>query len=161
LIRAMGQLRHIECQISAVSAWDRYGINFGGITIPSNVVLKPYDHPFIIREALAKSRFSVIPIYPDAGDWCTGATSVLQAQAMGKPIVVTKLSGIAEYLRDGETGYLVEGRDHVALARIIDYLWQNPDQVKKMGEKGRVWVRDNFSLDQWTHQMTQLIESIC
>ncbi len=158
LIRAMQELPHIECHISAVSAWDKHGPNFGSVTIPQNVQIKPYNHPFIIREALAKSRFSVIPLDPKTGDWCAGATSVLQAQALGKPIVVTKLSGIAEYIRDGETGFLVEGGDHRELAKIIDFLWQNPDQAEKMGQTGKTWVYENFSLEAWTDKIIRLLE---
>lgn len=160
LIRAMKELPHIECHISAVSAWDKYGPNFGGIPIPGNVRIKSYDHPHIIREALAKSRFSVIPIYPEVGMWCTGASSVLQAQALGKPVIVTKLPGIAEYLRDQETGFLVEGRDHVAMAKSIEYLWENPEVTEKMGKQGQTWIRENFSLSQWTTKMSQVLESV-
>jgi glycosyltransferase involved in cell wall biosynthesis len=160
LIRAMQELKHIECHISAVSAWDQNSTNFGGLPIPDNVIIKQYDHPHIIREALAKSRFSVIPIYPDVGMWCTGATSVLQAQAMGKPIVVTKLAGIAEYLQDRETGFLIKGENHKHMAETIALLWENPMKAKKMGRCGQTWVRENFSFGQWMNKMSQLLESV-
>lgn len=157
LIRALRQLPHVECHISAVSAWDKHNANFGGEAIPDNILLKSYNHPFVIREALANCYFSVIPIRPEVGMWCSGSTSVLQAQAMGKPIVVTNLLGIAEYVRDGQTGYLVDGGDPRALASVIDELWHAPNKVKAMGEKGQAWVRENFSLEYWTQNMMRLV----
>jgi glycosyltransferase involved in cell wall biosynthesis len=160
LIEAMRQLPHIECHISAVSAWDKFGGSYKGMQIPKNVFLKNYDHPFLIREALLKCRFLVIPLQPEVGMWCSGSTSVLQAQAMGKPVIVTYLPGIAEYILDNETGFVVEGRNSTQLAEKIDYLWKNPDKAEEMGKKAQTWVRNNFSLETWIEKVAAVIESL-
>jgi glycosyltransferase involved in cell wall biosynthesis len=128
--------------------------------IPKNVFLKNYDHPFLIREALLKCRFLVIPLQPEVGMWCSGSTSVLQAQAMGKPVIVTYLPGIAEYILDNETGFVVEGRNSTQLAEKIDYLWKNPDKAEEMGKKAQTWVRNNFSLETWIEKVAAVIESL-
>jgi glycosyltransferase involved in cell wall biosynthesis len=160
LIRAMRQLPHINCHISAKSAWDDFSAGYEGLEIPENVHIKSYDHPYCIREIFSKCRFVVIPLRPKASMWCSGSTSVLQSQAMGKPIIVSHLPGIAEYVKDGETGFVVEGNNPIALAEAIDYLWQNPQKAEDMGQQGQLWVRENFSLENWVNKMNGLLENL-
>lgn len=160
LIQAMRELPHVDCHISAKSAWDDFKAGYEGLEIPDNVLLKSYDHPSVIREILSKCRFVVIPLRPKASMWCSGSSSVLQTQAMGKPIIVTYLPGISEYVKDGETGFLVEGNNPTALAETIDYLWQNPERAEAMGQRGQAWVRENFSLESWVNKMTSLLEDL-
>lgn len=160
LIRAMRQLPHVECHISAVSAWDKFEAGYEGLEIPDNVLLKSYDHPSVIRDIFAKCRFVVIPLRPDVGMWCSGSTSVLQAQAMGKPVIATYLPGISEYIKDKETGFLVEGNNPEALAKAIDYLWQNPEEAEAMGQRGQAWVHENFSLEKWVSNVSNLVENL-
>lgn len=160
LINAMQQLPHVQCHINATSAWDTFKAGYESMEIPPNVHLKTYDHPFLIRESIDECLFMVIPIKPQMGQWCTGSTSVLQAQAMRKPIVVTDIPGIREYMIDGETGFLVEGQNPEALAGTIDQLWQNRAGISSMGQYGQHWVRHNFSLDTWLNHMIGLLNCL-
>jgi glycosyltransferase involved in cell wall biosynthesis len=154
----MQKLPHVDCHISAVSAWDNFKAGYEGMRLPSNVHLKSYNHPFVIRNMFEKCRFVVIPLQANTGMWCAGSTSVLQAQAMGKPVIVTCLPGIAEYVIDGETGYLVKGNDTDAMANAIDRLWQNPKMTVEMGRAAQKWVREQFSLDHWVNQFAALVK---
>lgn len=160
LIKAMRQLPHIDCYISATSAWDNHKAGYESLEIPDNIHIKSYDHPYDIRESISKCRFVVIPVQPNIGQWCTGSTSVLQTQAMGKPIVVTFLPGIAEYVLDGETGFLVKGNKPAAMADIINDLWQNQNKAETIGQRGHDWVSKKFSLENWVQNMTELIDSL-
>lgn len=157
LIRALWQLPHVKCHISAVSAWDKHKSGYEGLEIPDNVSMKSYDHPYQIRNALADCQFLVIPLKNEVGMWCAGSTSVLEAQAMGKPIIVTNLPGISEYVKDKETGFLVDGNDASMLAEKIDFLWQNSNKAKIMGKNGQAWIRENFSRKNWTNKMAEVI----
>jgi glycosyltransferase involved in cell wall biosynthesis len=157
LIRAMQKLPHVTCHISAVSAWDNFKAGYEGMDIPSNVQLKSFDHPLLIKNVTAQSQFVVVPLQSDTGMWCAGATTVLQAQAMGKPVIVSYLPGIAEYVRDGETGYVVKGNDPDAMAEVIDRLWQDPQQTARMGENARRWISENFTLQQYVDRFANLI----
>lgn len=157
LIRALQKLPHVTCQISAVSAWDKFKAGYEGMDIPSNVQLKSFNHPFLIKNVTAQSQFVVIPLRSDTGMWCAGSTSVLQAQAMGKPVVVSYLPGIAEYVKHGETGYVVKGEDPDAMAEAIDRLWKEPERLARMGENARQWVSENFTIQQYADQLATLI----
>lgn len=159
LIAAMRQLPEIDCHISATSAWDSHKAGYESLAIPPNVHIKSYNHPYVIRESIDKCRLMVISILPQIGQWCTGSTSVLQAQAMGKPVIVTAIPGICEYVQDGRTGFLVEGQNPTDMAEKINYLWRHPQESQAMGRQGQNWVRQNFSLDCWLQQMTDLLTS--
>jgi glycosyltransferase involved in cell wall biosynthesis/GT2 family glycosyltransferase len=56
-------------------------------------------------------------------------SSVLEAMAMGKAVVATRVGGIPEILSDGETGILFPPEDPIALADILMRLYHNQDLV--------------------------------
>jgi glycosyltransferase involved in cell wall biosynthesis len=62
---------------------------------------------------------------------------LVMAMALGKPIVATRVGGIAELLGDGESGCLVPPCDPNALAEAICFLLQNPSRARVLGEAGR------------------------
>jgi glycosyltransferase involved in cell wall biosynthesis len=59
--------------------------------------------------------------------------ALLEAMAMGKPIVATNVGGIVEILRDGETGLLVPSRDPGAIAEKVVQLFRNEAESGKLG----------------------------
>ncbi len=68
---------------------------------------------------------------------------VLEAMSCEKPVIGSKVGGMLDTIKDGETGYLVEPRNAKEIADKIMIL---TDSVKKaeMGKKAREWVVDNF-----------------
>ncbi|MBM4260372.1 MAG: glycosyltransferase [Deltaproteobacteria bacterium] len=74
--------------------------------------------------------------------------AALEAMAAGKPVVASKVGGLAESVLDGETGLLVEPGDAAALADAILQLLQAPERAAGMGRRGAARVEQRFSLDQ-------------
>ena len=74
-------------------------------------------------------------------------TAVIDALALGKPVVATHAGGIPEIIQDGESGRLVASADPIALAKGIIELLTNPKRAKTMGMRGQEVVRKNFSID--------------
>jgi glycosyltransferase involved in cell wall biosynthesis len=72
---------------------------------------------------------------------------ILDAMAVYKPVVGSAVGGIPEVIRDGETGFLVPPGDSEALADKIVELLRKPELIKKMGERGRRMVEEEFSID--------------
>ena len=73
-------------------------------------------------------------------------TSVLDALALGTPVVAANSGGIPEIITDGKTGRLVEAANPIALAKgIIDSL-THTGQVKQMANRGLDLVRQDFSI---------------
>jgi glycosyltransferase involved in cell wall biosynthesis len=74
-------------------------------------------------------------------------TAVLDAMALGKPVVATNSGGIPEIIQDGQTGRLVAPADPAALAEGIIELLANAEQAKRMASRGKEVVKRNFSVD--------------
>lgn len=73
---------------------------------------------------------------------------LLEAMAMGRPIVATRVGGIPELIEDGVEGLLVPPRDPKALAGAILSLLADPDKRLRMGLAGRRKVAQGFSVEQ-------------
>lgn len=73
--------------------------------------------------------------------------AVLEAQAMGLPVVVSDADGLGENVDDGRTGFVVPRRDPAALADRLAVLAGDPNLRHEMGVAGRARVENCFSLD--------------
>jgi spore coat protein SA len=70
----------------------------------------------------------------------------LEAAAAGLPVIATRMGGIPEVVRDGETGLLLLQKDDAAeLAAKILVLLRDQQLRKRLGQQGREWVRNHFS----------------
>lgn len=74
--------------------------------------------------------------------------AVLEAQAMGIPVVTTDADGLAENVVDGVTGFVVARRDPLAIAEKLMLLAKNPSLRQTMGAAGYERVQSHFRLDQ-------------
>jgi glycosyltransferase involved in cell wall biosynthesis len=73
----------------------------------------------------------------------------VQAQAMGKPVVVTDLGGLGETLMPAATGWLVEPGDAGALAYALELALAMPDDARaRLALRARRFVTRSFSLEQ-------------
>ncbi len=82
----------------------------------------------------------------------------LEASATGLPAISGDSGGAPDAILDGETGYVVPGRDAAALASRIISLLQDPDGARAMGEKGRSWVERDWTWEQAAARLTALID---
>jgi glycosyltransferase involved in cell wall biosynthesis len=74
-------------------------------------------------------------------------TSLLDAMACSRAIVATRAGGIPEIVEDGQTGILVEPRDHAAMARAIVRLLRDGGMRRRMGAAGLARVTDRFTVE--------------
>lgn len=88
----------------------------------------------------------VLPAIIDAkGDTEGLGVVLIEALAHGRPTVASRVGGIVDVVKDGETGLLVEPGDAGSLAAAIDRLWRCPELRERLGAQGRALVRDEFS----------------
>ena len=86
-------------------------------------------------------------------------TSLLDAQALGVPVVATAVGGIPDVVEDGRTGLLSPGRDPQAFAaRLLDAL-RDPAGAARRAEAARVSVRA-FSADAMVERTLQEYDSV-
>lgn len=81
---------------------------------------------------------------------------LLEAMACGTPVVCSKIGGMSELVRDGETGFLVPPADARALGERVEYLLDHPEQARQMGQAARRHVLASFA---WEHVAHACLEA--
>ncbi len=76
---------------------------------------------------------------------------VLEAMALGLPVVATAVGGTLEVIKDGETGILVSPEGD-GLTRTLRRLVEDPEGLKVMAHAGQVWVRQQFSMEKMVQE---------
>ena len=103
---------------------------------------------------LLGARADVLDLIAAAGAVCLPSEaeampmSLLEAMALGRPVIATDVGGNAELVRHGETGYLLSPGDGHAVARAIAELAANPGRAQEMGAAGRRLQREQFTGEQ-------------
>jgi glycosyltransferase involved in cell wall biosynthesis len=100
-----------------------------------------------VRALFARMHIAVAPSVPTADGRREGIPVVLmEAAACGLPLVASRLSGIPEIVRDGETGYLVDPGDAEGLANAIERVARTPALGRRLGDAARRHLEINFNL---------------
>jgi glycosyltransferase involved in cell wall biosynthesis len=86
--------------------------------------------------------------------------SLIEAQAAAKPVVSTRVGGVADVVRHNETGCLVPSGDVQALAAALQQLVQSPVQRNDMGLAGRQWVEQRFGYQRLVKDMAALYDRL-
>jgi glycosyltransferase involved in cell wall biosynthesis len=70
--------------------------------------------------------------------------TILEAMAAGKPVVGSRVPGVTDLVIEGETGYSYSPGDPVDLADRLAMLLRDGDLRRRLGERGRQRVEDEF-----------------
>lgn len=82
---------------------------------------------------------------------------LLEAGAVGLPVVATDVGGNREVVVDGKSGLLVPSKDPEALARAMVRLMElSPEERRSMGKYGRRHIEENYSLERVVEQWEML-----
>lgn len=104
------------------------------------------------------SAFDIAVLTSDT-EGCSNA--LLEAMALGKPIVATDVGGNREVVNHGETGLLVPRDDPEALAEAIITLLRDTDIAHAMGQRAKQMIISRFSLESMIHEYQSLwVETI-
>jgi phosphatidylinositol alpha-1,6-mannosyltransferase len=82
--------------------------------------------------------------------------SLLEAMALGLPVVASDAGGNRDLVTSGETGLLVPPRSAAAWARALDRLLADGDGARRLARAGRELVRRDFTLDR-TAERTEAV----
>lgn len=110
-------------------------------------ILGYVDHERV-KDLLYESDLFVLPsVTASSGDREGTPTVLLEAQAIGLPVISTHHAGIPEIVDDGDSGLLVPERDSEALAAALRECLECPERWAEMGSAGRKLVRERHSPD--------------
>jgi glycosyltransferase involved in cell wall biosynthesis len=101
-----------------------------------------------LRNLYARSRFVVVPLLPSDTD--NGVTVILEAMAMGKPVICSRTRGQVDVIQEGVTGLYVPIGDVAALRSAILSLWNDPLRAQQMGKNARAYIEKYHTLEKFT-----------
>lgn len=81
----------------------------------------------------------------------------LEAAASGLPVVAGDSGGAPDTVRDGETGYVVDGGSVAAVADRVVRLLRDRELATEMGRRGRAWVREEWNWDRSYEVLRELL----
>ena len=106
-----------------------------------------------VRPHIANCHVYVLPSYREGTP-----RTVLEAMAMGRPIVTTDAPGCRETVVHGENGFLVPVRDPDSLAAVMKRFIDSPDLIQTMGSKSLKIVRSKYDVNKVSASMLASLE---
>jgi phosphatidylinositol alpha-1,6-mannosyltransferase len=106
------------------------------------------------RETVARY-FAACDVFVLASIVEAAGNVLFEAMAAGRPVVCTDAGGPAEYVSDGETGFVVPVGDDRAIATRLEQLLDNPSLADQLGREGRRRTIDQFD---YRRMITDLLD---
>jgi glycosyltransferase involved in cell wall biosynthesis len=118
----------------AEAYWHRLQMLVAHLDLGAQVIFTGYrtDVPALMK------RFDVL-MHPSSREALGGV--LIEAMALGVPVVASTADGIPEIVRDGETGVLVASGNAADYARAVVKLLRNPDVASAMAARAKEWAQ--------------------
>jgi len=119
------------------------------------------DHAFFtgFREDIPRL-LALLDLYVQPSVRDAFPSSVLEAMAMAKPVLATRVGGIPEAVAEGETAVLCEPGNVEEMAHAMLGLMNDRDALKRMGLAGRARVERRFSLERMIDGIEEVYRSV-
>jgi len=125
-------------------------------TAPPNVQFLKRLGPDELRAFYENSRVVVVPSV-----WFEQFPMViLEAMALGLPVVASRIGGLPEIVEEGVTGRLFEPGNAEDLAEKVRSLWREPDLCRQMGKAGQEKVRREYSQDAYYRNLVAVYQTV-
>jgi glycosyltransferase involved in cell wall biosynthesis len=147
----------VDVRLAAASPWSKRKNETENRELPPNVDARSYGYREL-RDLYASSQFVVVPLYDT--DFQAGVTTILEAMAMGKAVIVSRTRGQRDVIRDGVNGLYVPPGDAPALRRAITDLLASPERAAQLGANARKTIESEMSLDLWTERIAAVIRHL-
>jgi glycosyltransferase involved in cell wall biosynthesis len=127
------------------------------LRLGSNVVL--FGH-LSRPEAEERFRNAWVQVVPSRWEEPFGLVAA-EGMMRGTAVVASNTGGLAEFVRQNETGILVTPQDPTALAEALLSLLENPDRAESMGQSGRAFALQHLTEDVFVNRFVGLYELLC
>jgi phosphatidylinositol alpha-1,6-mannosyltransferase len=120
---------------------------------------RTYFRGRVDRQAIAQY-FSACDLFVLASTIEAAGNVLLEAMAAARPVVCTASGGPAEYVRDGETGFVVPVADVPALAARLRWLLDDPALAARLGDQGCRLAHDDHEYGRMTGDIVRLYHDV-
>lgn len=119
-------------------------------------LMGPQNQKEIATELAAATIFTLPCTREADGGMDNLPTVIMEAMAAGLPVISTPLAGIPEMVENGVTGELVPERDPAALATAIEQLLEDPERMRRLGDRARAIAREKFAIEESARQLREV-----
>lgn len=95
----------------------------------------------------------IVPSVPVEGVVEATSIAALEGMSMGKPVFASNIGGLAEIIKNNETGFLFEAGDAKALGMLLRHALIDTEWSRDIGRKAREYVIANHNLEVWIQQV--------
>jgi glycosyltransferase involved in cell wall biosynthesis len=120
----------------------------------------PKTHDEVIAACLVHDIFVLSASVAPDGDRDGIPVVLMEAGAVGLPVISTAISGIPELVHHGVTGLLVPPGDSAALAEAIRALAADSGLRARLGAKAREWVEAEFEIRTNVEKLEEVLEEV-
>ena len=172
--------------VAAASLWSKRRNTALDVPQPENVTVGSFNY-HELRNLFARAAIVAVPV--DDVDFQAGVTTILEAMAMGKAVIVTHTYGQTDVIHDRRlvtrgsesrdrpvsllhdfaeeegvplepNGFYVPPKDPEALHRAIAFLLDNPEHRKRLGDAGRRAVEQLMTVDQFAERIARVVQLV-
>jgi len=120
----------------------------------SNISFRETQSPEKLKKLISKSLFVVLP-----SEWYENSPrSVIEAFALGKPVVASRIGGIPELVKDYKTGLTFEPGNAEDLRAKLELLSRDHGLAEKMGRVARKFVEENLNPEKHYRELMKIYE---
>ncbi|HEX8916672.1 MAG TPA: glycosyltransferase [Humisphaera sp.] len=114
-----------------------------------------------VHDLFRRATLVAVPSVPSATGDAEGLPIViLEAQALGAPVVASDSGGIAEAVRDGRTGFLTRPHDADALSDRISAILESPDLADRLSRGARANVEREFDVRRQCQKLEGIYDDV-
>jgi glycosyltransferase involved in cell wall biosynthesis len=117
-----------------------------------NVIFYGYKDGSELRQEIRSSMFSVLP----SECYENNPLTIIEAFALGKPVIGSSMGGIPELIRDGERGLIFKAGDVGDLRKKISDLLDKTQKVYEMGINARKFVENELNPEKHYEQLMKI-----
>lgn len=107
----------------------------------NNVYFLGYKNGQSLKNEIRKSMLIIVP----SECYENNPRSVIEAFALGKPVIGAHIGGIPDLVKDNETGLTFEPGNEQDLRNKVVQLLKNPDKIVGMGKNARKFVEEKLN----------------
>lgn len=148
---------NVEVKISAASPIKTIDSQTFPEVIPANISYGYYDWKSLV-ELYCNADIVVITLYPN--NFQAGLSTLFEALACRKPVIITRASGIIQELIDAKAVLGVNPGDCNGLRQIINALLTNPQQREAIAQKGYQMVLERYNRHVYVKALVEQLKNI-
>ncbi|MDA2918274.1 glycosyltransferase [Desulfobacterota bacterium AH_259_B03_O07] len=117
-------------------------------------LIGPMDQEGIIRE-MRQAHIFLLPSIAEALP-----VVLMEAQAVGLPVIATSVGSVSQIVIDGKSGFLVPAREVDSIVKRLEYIIEHPELWSVMGRFGRKLVEERYDIRKLNQRLEKIFAAL-